>query len=248
MRLKEQVAIVTGAAQGIGAHYARGLAKEGASVAVVDILDPNPVAKEIVGNDGKALPLRIDVSDEGQTKDMARKVLETFGRIDILVNNAAVYGTIVRKPFEQITVEEWDKLYAVNVRGIFLCVKAVAPTMKAQRSGKIINATSSTFFKGNEDFLHYVSSKGAVVAMTRSLARELGEYNINVNAIAPGQTLSEANLKRGDKVDANSLRIRLLKKRLYPEDLVGTIIYLSSSDSDMMTGQVLLVDGGTAFH
>jgi NAD(P)-dependent dehydrogenase (short-subunit alcohol dehydrogenase family) len=248
MRLKDKVAIVTGAAQGIGAAYARGLAREGAAVAVVDILDPNPVAKEIVNADGKALALKIDVSDEKQTQEMARKVLDAYGRIDILINNAAIYGTIVRKPFEQITVEEWDKLYAVNVRGIFLCVKAVAPSMKAQQSGKIINASSSTFFKGNEDFLHYVSSKGAVVAMTRSLARELGEYNINVNAIAPGQTLSEANLKRGDKVDSNSLRIRLLKKRLYPEDLVGTIIYLSSGDSDMMTGQVLLVDGGTAFH
>jgi NAD(P)-dependent dehydrogenase (short-subunit alcohol dehydrogenase family) len=248
MRLRDKVAIVTGAAQGIGAAYARGLAKEGAAVAVVDILDTKPVAKEIVGSDGKALPLVVDVSDEKQTLEMARKVADTFGRIDILINNAAVYGTIVRKPFEEISVEEWDKLYAVNVRGIFLCVKAVAPYMKAQKQGKIINVTSSTFFKGNEDFLHYVSSKGAVVAMTRSLARELGNYNINVNAIAPGQTLSEANLTRGDQVDANSLRIRLLKKRLFPEDLVGTIIYLSSSDSDMMTGQVLLVDGGTAFH
>jgi NAD(P)-dependent dehydrogenase (short-subunit alcohol dehydrogenase family) len=248
MRLKDKVAIVTGAAQGIGAAYARGLAKEGAAVAVVDILDPNPTVKAIQDSGGKALALKIDVSDEAQTKDMAKKTLDAFGGIDILINNAAIYGTIVRKKFEEITVEEWDKLYSVNVKGIFLCVKAVAPHMKARQSGKIINATSSTFFKGNEDFLHYVSSKGAVVAMTRSLARELGEYNINVNAIAPGQTLSEANLKRGDKVDSNSLRIRLLKKRLYPEDLVGTIIYLSSPDSDMMTGQVLLVDGGTAFH
>jgi len=248
MRLKDKVAIVTGAAQGIGAAYARGIAKEGAAVAVVDILDPNPTVKAIQDSGGKALALKIDVSDEKQTQDMAKKTLDAFGRIDILINNAAIYGTIVRKKFEEITVEEWDKLYSVNVKGIFLCVKAVAPQMKAQQSGKIINATSSTFFKGNEDFLHYVSSKGAVVAMTRSLARELGEYNVNVNAIAPGQTLSEANLKRGDKVDSNSLRIRLLKKRLYPEDLVGTIIYLSSPDSDMMTGQVLLVDGGTAFH
>jgi NAD(P)-dependent dehydrogenase (short-subunit alcohol dehydrogenase family) len=248
MRLKNKVAIVTGAAQGIGAHYARGLAKEGAAVAVVDILDPNPVVKEIVGNDGKALPLKIDVSDEKQTQEMARKVLEAYGRIDILVNNAAVYGTIVRKPFEQITVEEWDKIMAVNVRGIFLCVKAVAPHMKAQHRGKIVNVTSSTFFKGNENFLHYVSSKGAVVAMTRSLARELGDFNINVNAIAPGQTMSEANLKRGEETDARSLRTRLLKRRLMPEDLVGTVVYLSSHDSDMMTGQVLLVDGGTAFH
>lgn len=248
MRLKDKVAIVTGAAQGIGAHYARGLAKEGAAVAVVDILDPNPVVKEIVGNDGKALALKIDVSDETQTREMARRVLETYGRIDILVNNAAIYGTIVRKPFEEITVEEWDKLYAVNVRGMFLCVKAVAPHMKTQQRGKIVNVTSSTFFKGNENFLHYVSSKGAVVAMTRSLARELGDFNINVNAIAPGQTMSEANLKRGEETDARSLRTRLLKRRLLPEDLVGTVVYLSSPDSDMMTGQVLLVDGGTAFH
>ncbi|MEK6600816.1 MAG: SDR family oxidoreductase [Candidatus Binatota bacterium] len=248
MRLKDKVAIVTGAAQGIGAAYARGLAREGAAVAIVDILDPTAVAKEIVGNDGRALPLVVDVSDEKQTRDMAQKVAETFGHIDILVNNAAVYGTIVRKPFEEITVEEWDKIMAVNVRGIFLCVKAVAPYMKARKRGKIVNVTSSTFFKGNENFLHYVSSKGAVVAMTRSLARELGDYNINVNAIAPGQTMSEANMKRGEETDARSLQIRLLKRRLLPEDLVGTVIYLSSSDSDMMTGQVLLVDGGTAFH
>lgn len=248
MRLKDKVAIVTGAAQGIGAAYARGLAREGAAVAIVDILDPTAVAKEIVGNDGRALPLVVDVSDEKQTRDMAQKVAETFGHIDILVNNAAVYGTIVRKPFEEITVEEWDKIMAVNVRGIFLCVKAVATYMKARKRGKIVNVTSSTFFKGNENFLHYVSSKGAVVAMTRSLARELGDYNINVNAIAPGQTMSEANMKRGEETDARSLQIRLLKRRLLPEDLVGTVIYLSSSDSDMMTGQVLLVDGGTAFH
>ncbi|MGH7829614.1 MAG: SDR family NAD(P)-dependent oxidoreductase, partial [Candidatus Binatia bacterium] len=241
MRLKDKVAIVTGAAQGIGAVYARGLAKEGAAVAVVDILDPNPVAKEIVGNDGKALPLVVDVSDEKQTGEMAKKVADAFGHLDILVNNAAIYGTIVRKPFEEITVEEWDKLYAVNVRGTFLCAKAVAPYMKARKSGKIINVSSSTFFKGNADFLHYVSSKGAVIAMTRSLARELGDYNINVNAIAPGQTMSEANLKRGEGTDAHSLRLRLLKRRLFPEDLVGTVIYLSSSDSDMVTGQVLLV-------
>src|SRR2546427_277497 len=222
MRLKDKVAIVTGAAQGIGAHYARGLAREGAAVAVVDILDP--VAKEIVNADGRALPLRIDVSDEAQTKEMVRKTIEAFGRVDILVNNAAIYGTIVRKPFEQITVEEWDKLYAVNVRGIFLCVKAVAPYMKAQKQGKIVNVTSNTFFKGNENFLHYVSSKGAVVAMTRSLARELGDYNINVNAIAPGQTMSEANLRRADETDAHSRRILLWKRRLLPEALVAAVV------------------------
>jgi len=248
MRLKDRVAIVTGGARGIGAAYARGLAREGAAVAVVDILDPAPVAKEITDSAGKAIPLVIDVADETQTREMARKVAETFGRIDILVNNAAFFASIDRKPFEEITVEEWDKVMAVNVRGPFLCVKAGAPYMKEQRRGKVINVASGTFFKGNENFLHYVSSKGAVIAMTRCLARELGPYNINVNAIAPGFTMSEAILEKGENADAQTIQSRLIKRRIYPEDLVGTVIYLSSSESDMMTGQVLLVDGGAAFH
>jgi len=248
MRLKDRVAIVTGAARGIGAAYARGLAREGAAVAVVDILDLTVVAKEITANDGKALPLVVDVSDETQTREMARKVAETFGRIDILVNNAAFFASIERRPFEQIPVEEWDKVMAINVRGSFLCVKAVAPYMKSHKRGKIINVASGTFFKGNENFLHYVSSKGAVIAMTRCLARELGSYNINVNAIAPGFTMSEAILQQGENADAQTIQSRVLKRRINPEDLVGTILYLSSSDSDMMTGQVLLVDGGAAFH
>src|SRR5258706_7418886 len=142
MRLKDKVAIVTGSAQGIGAAYARGLAKEGAAVAVVDILDPNPVAKAIMDSGGKALALKIDVSDEKQTQEMARRVKDAYGRIDILINNAAIYGNIVRKKFEEITVEEWDRLYAVNVRGIFLCVKAGGPGREGQRGGKNINATS----------------------------------------------------------------------------------------------------------
>ena len=248
MRLKDRVAIVTGAARGIGAAYARALASEGAVVAVVDILDPSAVAKEITDNDGKALPLVIDVADETQTREMARKVAETFGRIEILINNAAFFASIDRRPFEEITVAEWDKVMAVNVRGSFLCVKAVAPYMKAHKRGKIINVASGTFFKGNENFLHYVSSKGAVIAMTRCLARELGPHNINVNAIAPGFTMSEAILQKGENADAQTIQSRLLKRRMVPEDLVGTVIYLSSPESDMMTGQVLLVDGGAAFH
>ncbi|MBI2359477.1 MAG: SDR family oxidoreductase [Deltaproteobacteria bacterium] len=248
MRLKDRVAIVTGGARGIGAAYARGLAREGAAVAAVDILDPASLVKEITTNDGKAIPMVADVADESQTREMARKVAETFGRIDILINNAAFFASIDRKPFEEITVEEWDKVMAVNVRGSFLCAKAVAPYMKAQKRGKIVNVASGTFFKGNENFLHYVSSKGAVIAMTRCLARELGPYHINVNAIAPGFTMSEALLEKGENADAQTIRSRILKRRINPEDLVGTILYLSSSDSDMMTGQVLLVDGGAAFH
>jgi len=248
MRLKDQVAIITGSAQGIGAAYARGLAAEGAEVVVVDILDPNHLVREINGNGGKAHGWVVDVSSESQTREMAKKVAELCGRIDILINNAAVYSTIARKGFEEITEEEWDKVMAVNVKGVFFCVKAVAPYMKAHKKGKIINVASSTFFKGTDHFLHYVSSKGAVVSMTRALARELGDYNINVNTLAPGQTMSEANVKRGEDTDKSQLARRVIKRRLYPEDMVGTAIYLSSSDSDMVTGGIFLVDGGTVFY
>lgn len=248
MRLKDRVAIVTGAARGIGAAYAQGLAREGAAVAVADLLDPKPVAQAIETAGGRALPLIADVSDESQTRAMARSVLETYGRIDILVNNAAFFASIEHRPFEEIPVEEWDKVMAVNVRGTFLCAKAVAPTMKSQKRGKIINVASGTVYKGNENFMGYVSSKGAVVAMTRCLARELGPYNINVNAIAPGLTMSEAIREKGENLDAQTIQSRLIRRRIDPEDLVGTVVYLSSSDSDMMTGQILLVDGGAAFH
>jgi NAD(P)-dependent dehydrogenase (short-subunit alcohol dehydrogenase family) len=248
-RLKGRVAIVTGAAQGIGAQYAKALAAEGAAVSLVDLDDPSPAAEALLVDGGQALALRADVTDPTAVKEMAMKTLERFGAIDILVNNAAIFGTLARKPFEQIDSSEWDRVMAVNVRGVFECTKAVVPTMRRRKYGKIVNIASGTVFKGSPQLLHYVTSKGAVVAMTRCLANELGKDGIRVNTLAPGLTLSEnvrANWSES-YIRANAAS-RALKTEATPEDLLGTLIYLCSQDSDFMTGQVLVVDGGAVMR
>jgi NAD(P)-dependent dehydrogenase (short-subunit alcohol dehydrogenase family) len=247
MRLAGKVAIITGGARHIGAAYARRLALEGAAVVIADILDGEPVANEIRLHDGKALALKVDVSNEEDTKCMAEEAVKAFGRIDILINNAAIFINIQRHPFYEITAEEWDRVSAVNIKGPFLCAKAVFPQMKQQKGGKIINISSSTAYWGTPMFLHYVASKAALVGMTRSLAREAGEFGICVNAIAPGlvehegqnapKTLTELQLKE-----------RSIKRLQTPADLMGTLIFLASSDSDFMTGQTIVVDGGSVFH
>ena len=186
MRLSGKVAIVTGGARHIGAAYCRRLAAEGAAVVIADVLDGESVVKDIATSDGKAIALKVDVSQEEDTARMAVETVKAFGRIDILVNNAAIFINIERRPFYEISAQEWDRVSAVNIKGPFLCAKAVFPRMKQQRSGKIINIASSTVFTGTPLFLHYVASKAALVGMTRSLAREVGEFGICVNAIAPG--------------------------------------------------------------
>ena len=191
MRLKDKVAIVTGGAQGIGRAYALRLAEEGANVVIADILDGSRVGQEIKKKGSEALALHTDVADEKSTQEMAQKTVERFGRIDILINNAAFFSSIVKKPFHQISGEEWDLVMSVNLRGPFLCSKAVYPQMKKQRKGKIINISSGTFYTGSPFFLHYVTSKGGIIGLTRALAREIGDSGISVNAIAPGLTVSE---------------------------------------------------------
>jgi len=171
MRLRGKVAIVTGGGRHIGAAYARKLAVEGAAVVIADVLDGSEVVSEIERNSGKAMALKIDVSSEADTLRMASETIKAFGRIDILVNNAAIFIALNRRPFYEITAEEWDRVSAVNIKGPFLCAKAVFPQMKQQQSGKIINISSSTVFSGTPLFLHYVASKAALVGMTRSLAR-----------------------------------------------------------------------------
>ena len=179
---------------------------------------------------------------------MVEKTLEHFGSIDILVNNAAIFGTLVPGRFENIDVNEWDNLMAVNVKGPWLCTKAVAPIMRQKGCGKIINIASGTLYKGTPGLLHYVTSKGAIMAMTRVLSRELGEDGICVNTISPGLTMSE-NVLNSEKWmtgrDANK-ETRALKRYQTPEDLIGSLIFLSSDDSDFMTGQSMVVDGGSA--
>ena len=249
MRLPDKVVIVTGGARGIGRAYCLGLAAEGARVVVADVLDPKPVVTEIEGRGAQALGVSCDVSREADTQRLATETLARFGRIDALVNNAALYGTLKRRPFMEIPVEEWDQVMAVNLRGLFLCARAVFPTMKAQGKGVIVNIASSTFFKGVADYIHYTTSKGGVVGFTRSLARELGPHGIRVNALAPGFTLSGENEKNisEDRKRAN-LEARMLKRPEVPEDLVGSMIYLLSDDSAFMSGQTLLVDGGGNVH
>ena len=200
-KLKDRVAIVTGGAQGIGAAYAKALAAEGARVAVADILDCTAVAKEIEAQGGSAMAVKVNVADEASAQAMAEAVAEHFGRIDILVNNAAVYASLQLKPFEEIDVAEWDKVMAVNVRGPFVCAKAVVPFMRRNSYGRIVNISSGTPFKGTPNMLHYVTSKGAILALTRALAREVGEHGICVNTLAPGLVLSEGVIQNAELRD-----------------------------------------------
>jgi NAD(P)-dependent dehydrogenase (short-subunit alcohol dehydrogenase family) len=247
MRLGGKVAIVTGGARHIGAAYARRLALEGAAVVIADVLDGDPIANEIRSQNGRALTVNVDVSNEEATNRMAAEALKAFGRIDILVNNAAIFINITRHPFYEITAEEWDRVSAVNIKGPFLCAKAVFPQMKQQKGGKIINISSSTAYWGTPNFLHYVASKAALVGMTRSLAREVGEFGICVNAIAPG--LVEHEGQNAPRALAElQLRERSIKRLQTPDDLMGTLIFLASPDSDFMTGQTIVVDGGSVFH
>ncbi len=251
--LKDKVVIVTGGAHGIGKAYCLGFAKAGARVVAADIDKPSAdhVAAEIEKNlPGQALAVRVDVSKEEATKRMAAETLDRFGRIDVLINNAAVFAVVPmnRGGIETIEPEEWDRLMAVNLRGLFFCCRAVLPAMRAQKSGKIINIASGTVFAGSPGRIHYVTSKAATIGFTRTLAREVGDYNINVNVLAPGNTLSEENpTEQMIKFRESSVGLRALKRVQVPQDVVGAMLFLASPLSDFMTGQTMNVDGGISF-
>ncbi len=250
-RLTNKVAIVTGAAQGIGAAFAKGLAAEGAKIVIADVGDGTNTANEIIRSNGAAIYVKTDVSSAEQVKAMVERAVAEFGAVDILVNNAAVFAKLGPKNFQEISSAEFDQVMAINVRGPFECAKAVAPIMAKQGGGKIVNIASSTVFKGVPNLLHYVSSKGAVVAMTRCLARELGDQKINVNAIAPGLTMSDGVLNQPGYTPEyiqQNMGGRALKRKQVPADLVGAMVFLCSSDSDFMTGQTMAVDGGNVMH
>ena len=246
-RLTGRSIIVTGAAQGIGAIYATALAKEGARLAICDIASPNDTADAIRAAGGEVFAAACDVTDSGAVARFVADVEATYGGIQILVNNAALFGNLALKPPEQITSDEWDRVMSVNVRGSFECVKAVMPVMRRQGYGKIVNIASGTVFKGAPMMLHYVSSKGAIVAMTRSIAREAGDAGIRCNCLAPGLTMSANVAANGDwagQISEANIASRCLKREAVPEDLTGTLIFLASGDSDFMTGQTIVVDGG----
>ena len=251
--LKEKVVIVTGGGHGIGRVYCHGFADAGARVIVADIDAPaaERVAGEVIQQfDGKALGVKVDVANESSTKDMAKIAVDNFGRIDVLANNAAIFATIPmnRGGIDSIDPAEWDRMMLVNLKGLFFCCRAVLPFMRRQKSGKIINISSGTVLNGSAGRIHYVTSKAGVIGFTRTLAREVGDDNINVNAIAPGSTLSEENPSE-EVLKMRGARVgdRALKRVQLPKDLVGTMLFLASPLSDFMTGQTLAVDGGVSF-
>ena len=246
-RLDGKVAIVTGGARNIGAVYATTLAAEGACVVVADVLDGAPAAQAIRDAGGEAVSVEVDVSREDDTQRMAKTAMDAFGRIDVLVNNAAIYVSIQRRPFHEISAEEWDRVTAVNIKGVFLCAKAVFPHMRDQGGGRIINISSNTVMAGTPNFLHYVASKSALIGMTRSMAREMGSYGIRVNAIAPGLVEHEGQ-SVPPELSASRVSARSIRRRQTPEDLTGAVLYLAASDSDFVTGQTLVVDGGDILY
>ena len=245
-RLEGKVAVVTGAAQGIGAAYAMGLASEGAKVVVADIADTSSVVERIRAKGQSAIGCHVDVTSNESLNTMVRETEEAFGPIEILINNAAIFAGLELKPFTEISEEEWDFVMRVNVRGPFQCAKAIVPSMRKNGRGKIINIASGTFLRGAPMFCHYVSSKGAVVGQTRALAAELGTDNILVNCILVGLTESEGvkDHKQLGAAKAPTLAARVIKREMVPEDLLGTVYYLASEDSDFITGQCINVDGG----
>lgn len=248
MRLEGKVVIVTGASRFIGQAMAVRLAKEGAKVVVADIRDCAETADMVEAEAAEVLSIQADVTDESQTLEMAERTVERFGRIDCLVNNAGIYDGLVSKSILDVDMEVWDQVFRVNVKGIFLCCRAVFPAMKEQGGGKIINTGSAIWLSGNPGIPHYVASKAAVTGLTRTLAKELGQYNITVNTLAPGGTISGAVVNRDDAPRNIAMPGRAINRLEVPEDLVGTLVFLSSEDSNFITGQMIVVDGGTALH
>lgn len=249
--LQGRTAIVTGAGKGIGVAYAKALASAGARVSLADIENCDATVEQIRAAGGEAIAQKVDVTDAASVAELAARTAKEFGSIDILVNNAAIFAALALKPFEEISSQEFERVMSVNVRGCFECVKAVSPYMRKQKRGKIINIASGTVFKGAPFMAHYVGSKGAVIAMTRSMARELGSDGIQANCLAPGLTMSEGvkgNSDYNNDVVGNNVATRAIKRDAMPEDLIGTLLYLVSPASDFVTGQTIVVDGGSVMH
>jgi 3-oxoacyl-[acyl-carrier protein] reductase len=247
--LAGRVVIVTGGARGIGKAIALRCAAEGASVVIADIEGElaAQTAAQIEALGGQALAVRTDVSAADSVGAMVAAVLDRFGRIDVLVNNAAIVD-LARQPSDLISEQEWDRVMLVNVKGPWLCIRAVLPAMREQRGGKIVNLSSDLILSGVPGLLHYVASKGALTAMTRSLARELGPDGICVNAVAPGLTTTDAAMTHGQEAAERSIRTRAIPRAQTPDDVTGTVVFLASEASAFMTGQLLVVNGGSVLH
>ena len=251
MNFTDKVVIITGAARGLGQAYALQFARLGASVAVNDIRDCSETLALVEKEGASGLATRTDVTSSVSTSEMAEAVVEKFGRIDVLVNNAALYGSLTFAPFDKLDESEWDATMNVNVKGIWQCCKAVLPTMKKQRSGSIINISSLAATYGMPNGLHYTASKAAVIGATRGLARELGRYEIRVNAVAPNVVNTDATAEvfqdKKDKVLEVTMSQQAIRRPLEPGDIVGAVLFLASDHSKLTTGQTIMVDGGTVF-
>jgi NAD(P)-dependent dehydrogenase (short-subunit alcohol dehydrogenase family) len=246
--LAGRCAVITGAGGGLGRSFALGFAGAGARVVAVDLDDAaaGETGQAVTDAGGQALPLAADVSDEASTRDMAAAATRAFGSIDVLVNNAAVYAGLERRPFDEIEVADWDRVMAVNLRGPWLCAKACAAALR-ESGGAIINVASATVFSGSPLWAHYVASKGALIALSRVMARELGEYGVRVNTLAPGFTLTEASRALIEDAETYSVARGAIKRSLAPQDVVGSAVFLASDASAMITGQTIVVDGGRQF-
>ena len=246
-QLDGKVAVVTGAAQGIGRAIADGLAAEGARIVVVDLQR----AEEAAGAYADGIGLTADVANEVDVERVVSEVRERCGSVDVLVNNAGLYASLAMRPFTEIPLEEWRQVMDVNVASMFLTCRAVVPVMREQGGGKIVNISSGTPFRGVPFLLHYVTSKGAIVALTRSLAKELGRDGIHVNCVAPGFTMSEGVQAHPEVVDALrdvSVAARTIQRDQVPEDVVGAVVFLCTPAADFITGQTMVIDGGQFFH
>ena len=243
--------LITGGGKGLGKVYAEEFAKAGAHVtaADIDVKAAEAVAAALHGSGLSALGLGVDVADEDSTKAMAKAALDRFGAIDVLINNASLMSVLPRRSWLEIPVDEWDRVMAVNLRGMFLCCRAVFPAMQAQKRGKIVNISSLRVWEGAPNRLHYTTSKAGVIGLTRALAREVGEFGITVNALTPGMTQSETQVASSSgNYLATRVAGRAIERVQVPADLVGAVMFLSSAASDFMTGQTINVDGGKSMH
>jgi NAD(P)-dependent dehydrogenase (short-subunit alcohol dehydrogenase family) len=250
--VRERTVVVTGGARGIGRVYAEAFASAGMRVVLADVYaaEGETVARGIRDQGGKALAVRADISQEKDVQAMAEAAAREFGGIDALVNNASLMSSLPRRPWDEIPLEEWDRVMAVDLRGLFLCCRAVVPHMKKRGKGKIVNISSTRVLEGTPNRLHYTTAKAGVLGFTRALARELGADRINVNAVLPGLTLSDTQVASSPAsyLAAKEDKSRALGRSQYPEDLVGTVLYLLSDASDYVTGQSFTVDGGKVMH
>jgi 3-oxoacyl-[acyl-carrier protein] reductase len=245
------VVIVTGGGKGIGKVYSQEFARAGAMVVAADIdgASAEQVAKGIAAEGGQAFGLRTDVTDPASTKAMADAALKTFGGVDVLINNASLMSVLPRRSWLEIPDDEWDRVMAVNLRGLFLCCRAVFAAMRDKGRGKIVNISSSRIWEGNPNRLHYTTSKAGVIGFTRALSREVAEFGITVNAVTPGLTLSDTQVaSSSNNYLAATAAGRAIARPQVPDDLVGAVMFLSSAASDFMTGQTVNVDGGKSMH